>query len=146
MKSSKKSYAEAVKEPNQKKRRVPRTKERKSSNMEFTKQARDDRQNKFRIGEKVLVQDWVTKRWTQEAVVVRQGKSEHEYWIRMPSGAVYRKPSNFLKSDPSYRQQSAEVAQQRANPVSEVKSRAQFSNPVQLKSILKKGTKFKERC
>jgi hypothetical protein len=148
-KSSKKSYAEAVKEksqPNQKKMSPPSAKERESSNTEFTRQARDYRQNRLRIGEKVLVQDWVTKRWTQEAIVVRQGKSEREYWIRMPSGAVYRKPWNFLKSDPSYRQQSAEVAQQRANPVSEVKLRSQFSSPVQLKSIQKKSTKFKEQC
>ena len=50
----------------------------------------------FNMGTKVVVQDHSTKKWDKSGIIVQIGDNR-DYWIKLPSGRVWRRNRRFLR-------------------------------------------------
>ena len=94
--------------------------------------------DKFRPGQQVFVQDQHDKRWTGRAVIIRRGRNQREFIIRMSSGVEQHRNGRSPRLGPSPQHEPIKVAPQRERTSCEGNARPTSSAPIQLRSILKK--------
>ena len=100
--------------------------------------------DKFRPGQQVFVQDQHDKRWTGRAVIIRRGRNQREFIIRMSSGVERHRNRRSPRLGPSPHHEPIKVAPQRERTSCEGNARSTSSAPIQLRSILKKTGTFQE--
>ena len=100
--------------------------------------------DKFRPGQQVFVQDQHDKRWTGRAVIIRRGRNQREFIIRMSSGVEQHRNRRSPRLGPSPHHEPIKVAPQRERTSCEGNARSTSSAPIQLRSILKKTGTFQE--
>ena len=59
---------------------------------------RTTRSNRMRIGDCVFIQDHVTKKWNRLGTIEKEGKNDHEFWVRTEFGGLWRRNRRFLNS------------------------------------------------
>ena len=100
--------------------------------------------DKFRPGQQVFVQDQHDKRWIGGAVIIRRGRNQQEFIIRMSSGVEQHRNRRSPRLGPSPRHEPIKVAPQHERTSCEGNARSSSSAPIQLRSILKKTGTFQE--
>ena len=98
--------------------------------------------DKFRPGQQVFVQD--QQHWTERAVIIRRGRNQREFIIRMSSGVERHRNRRSPRLGPSPHHEPIKVAPQRERTSCEGNARSTSSAPIQLRSILKKTGTFQE--
>ena len=98
--------------------------------------------DKFWPGQQVFVQD--QQRWTERAVIIRRGRNQREFIIRMSSGVEWHRNRRSPRLGPSPHHEPIKVAPQHERTSCEGNARSSSSAPIQLRSILKKTGTFQE--
>ena len=81
---------------------------------------RTTRSNEMRIGDRVFIQDHVTKKWNRLGTIEKEGKNDREFWVRTEFGGLWRRNRRFLKlQDPLRLTKSA--MKQETSPVKDEK-------------------------